>query len=143
MQGDSEAETVHLQHMCSEAKAYLESFPWCTKAQPMYYGGGVGKIFCVFLFEIVAARPNVDRWLWVVLGDIPRIYLVLDECRCPSDVLRLYVGLMEAWIELARQGKTSDDLPPIGVEPTPEWAKELEQRLRFIRTIVAPFLLEE
>ena len=142
MNGDDEVDTTLLRGMCIEAKQYLESFDWCKTAEAVYWGGGVGKIFSIFLFEIVASRIGIDRWLWVVVGDIPHVYLVLDECKSPSDVLHLYMGLMEQWIELARQGRSSPDLPPIGVEPTPEWAMELEQRLRFIQTTVAPFLLK-
>jgi hypothetical protein len=142
MSGDDEVDTTLLRAMCIEAKQYLESFDWCEAAQPVYWGGGVGKVFSIFLFEIVASKVGIDRWLWVVVGDIPHLYLVLDECKSPSDVLRAYRGLMEQWIELARQGRRSPDLPPTGVEPAPEWATELEQRLRFIRTNVAPFLLK-
>jgi hypothetical protein len=142
MKGDDDADTTLLRGMRIEAKQYLESFDWCTVAEAIYWGGGVGKIFSIFLFEIVASKIGIDRWLWVVVGDIPHLYLVLDECKSPSDVLRAYIGLMEQWIELARQGRSSPDLPPIGVEPTPERAMELEQRLRFIQTNVAPFLLK-
>jgi hypothetical protein len=105
-------------------------------------GRGVGKVFSILLFEIVASRVGIDKWPWVVIGDIPPIYLVLDDCKSPADVLDQYTGLMEQWIELARQGRSSDDLPPTGAEPTPEWAAELEGRLRFIRTNVVPFLLK-
>jgi hypothetical protein len=142
MSGDDGVDTALLRNMCVEAKRYLESFEWCKTAEPMYWGGGVGKIFSIFLFEIVASRIDVDQWLWVIVGDVPRVYLVLDECKSPSDVFDTYVGLMEQWIALARQGRTSDELPPTGVEPTPEWAAQLEQRLQFIRSNVAPFLLK-
>ena len=118
MNGDDDVDTALLRGMCIEAKQYLESFDWCT------------------------SKIGVDRWLWVVVGDVPHLYLVLDECKSPSDVLRAYTGLMEQWIKLAHEGRSSPDLPPTGVEPTPEWARELEQRLQFIRTIVAPFLLK-
>jgi hypothetical protein len=142
MKGDDDADTTLLRGMRIEAKQYLESFDWCTVAEAIYWGGGVGKIFSIFLFEIIASRTGIDRWLWAVVGDIPPVYLVLDECKSPSDVLRVYMGLMDQWIKLAREGRSSPDLPPAGVEPTPEWGDELEQRLRFIRTIVAPFLLK-
>jgi len=142
MNGDDDVDTTLLRGMCIDAKQYLESFDWCKTAEAVYWGGGVGKIFSIFLFDIVALKTGIDRWLWVVVGDIPHLYLVLDECKSPSDVLRAYMGLLEQWIKLAREGRSSPDLPPIGVEPTPERATELEQRLQFIRTNVAPFLLK-
>lgn len=141
MNGDDDVDRALLRGMCSEAKQYLESFDWCESAQPVYWGGGVGKIFSIVLFEIVSSKIGIDRWLWVVVGDIPYLYLVLDECKSPSDVLRAYMGLMEQWIKLAHEGRSFPDLPPTGVLPTPEWATELEQRLRLILTNVAAFLL--
>ncbi len=111
MIGDDDADTALLRGMCIEAKQYLESFDWCNVAEAVYWGGGVGKVFSIFLFEIFASRIGIDRWLWVVVGDIPHVYLVLDECKSPSDVLREYLGLMEQWIKLAHQGRSSPDLP--------------------------------
>ena len=140
MKGDNPVDTEQLQEMCAEAKHYLESFDWCKAAEPVYWGGGIGKIFSVLVFEIVGLKADVDRWLWVVVGDIPPLYIVLDDCRSPSDVLDKYMELMKQWIELARQGRTSDDLPPTGAEPTPEWAALLEKRLQFIRTNIGPLL---
>ena len=140
MNGDNAVDTAQLREMCAEAKEYLESFDWCEVAGPVYWGGGIGKIFSVFVFEIGSVEADVDRFLWVVVGDVPPLYFVLDDCRSPSDVLDKYIDLMEQWIVLARQGRTSDDLPPTGVEPTPEWAARLAKRLQFIRTNVGPLL---
>jgi len=49
--------------MCIKAKQYLESFDWCEAAQPVYWGGGVGKILSISLFDIVASTTGIDRWL--------------------------------------------------------------------------------
>ena len=56
--------------MSAEAKKYLEGFQWCGSAGPAYWGGGVG-VFGVFLFQIEPKASDVDRWLWVIIGDIP------------------------------------------------------------------------
>jgi hypothetical protein len=140
MNGDNAVDTALLREMCADAKQYLESFDWCEVAGPVYWGGGIGKIFSVFVFEIASVAADVDRLLWVVVGDVPPLYFVLDDCRSPSDVLDKYMELMEQWIELARQGRTSDALLPTSVEPTPEWAASLAKRLQFIRTSVGPLL---
>jgi hypothetical protein len=70
----------------------------------------------------------------------PTALLCAGRLQISSDVFGKYTGLMEQWIELARKGRSSDDLPPAGVEPTPERAAKLDGRLRFIRTNVGPFL---
>ncbi|HZU27981.1 MAG TPA: hypothetical protein VFA04_20795 [Bryobacteraceae bacterium] len=140
MRGEDDAETKLLKDMCIEAKQYLESFHWCQSAAPRYWGGGVGKVFAIFLFEVDGRTPDIDQWLWVIVGDIPRLYLVVDQCKSPAQAFRVYMELMEAWVALARQGKTSRKLPPVGVEPTPEWADALAGRLQIIRETIAPFI---
>ena len=140
MVGDDEADTALLRQMGVEAKTYLEGFDWCKAVGPAYWGGGVGKVFGIFLFQIEPQSADVDRWLWVIVGDIPPLYLVLDECRSPSEALDTYLELMGQWVDLARQGRISPDIPPTGVEPTLEWAEELEGRLAFIRAEIEPGL---
>jgi hypothetical protein len=114
--GKSMADTALLHQMSVEAKKYLEGFEWCGSAAPAYWGGGVGGVFGIFLFEIEAKASDVDRWLWVIIGDIPPLYVVLDECRSPQQATEMYLKLMGEWVELARHGQTSPDLPPTGVE---------------------------
>ena len=126
--------------MSVDAKVYLESFDWCAFIGPAYWGGGVGSVFSVFLFQIEPRAADVDRWLWVIVGDIPSLYLVLDECKSPKDAAAMYLALMGEWVELARQGRSSPDVPATGVEATPEWAEDMAGRLEFIRQNIVPSL---
>lgn len=138
--GIDETDTVLLRQMGVEAKEYLESFDWCGVVGQCCWGGGVGKVFSVFLFEIEPKTADVDHWLWVIVGDIPPLHLVIDQCRSPREAADMYLALMTEWVALAREGRTSPDLPPTGVEPTPERAKDLEGRLAFIQANILPFL---
>jgi hypothetical protein len=140
MRGDDETDTVLLRQMSVLAKAYLEQSDWCSAVERGYWGGGVGKIFSVFLFEIEPKTAGVDQCLWVIVGDIPPLHLVTDQCRSPKQAANMYLALMTEWVVLAREGRTSSDLPPTGVEATPERAEELERRLAFIRAKILPFL---
>jgi hypothetical protein len=139
MVGEDETESLLLRQSV-EAKEYLGEFDWCSAVGLGYWGGGVGKVFGVFLFEIEPKTTDVDQWLWVIVGDIPSLHLVTDQCRSPKEAAEMYLALMTEWVALARMGRSSPDLPPTGVEPTPERAEELEGRLAFIRAKILSLL---
>src|SRR5689334_15308281 len=73
--GDDEQDTVLLREMADEAKRYISSFSWCKEVLESYFGGGVGGIFAVFFFHIRPSRPDVEPWIWIIVGDIPPGYL--------------------------------------------------------------------
>jgi hypothetical protein len=74
MEGEDDEDTALLQEMLVEARNYILSFSWCESILDSYFAGGVGKIFAIFLFNISPARTNVDKWMWVVVGDVPPAY---------------------------------------------------------------------
>lgn len=78
-------------------RGYLESFAWCRKAEEVLLAYGVASIVSLFLVRIDAAQPNVDEWLWCVVGDVPSAYFVLDEANTAADALRAYTSLMQDW----------------------------------------------
>jgi len=145
MAGDDEDDTALLRGMSKEAEAYLRSFSWCGNVFSSFFGGGVGGIFAVFLFNIHPSRPGVGSWIWIIVGDIPSAYLPLVDAKSPAEVFKTYMLGMTKWVELARQGRegTADDgVPPVNVPATPEWADKLEHRLHSLTLIVKPFFDE-
>ena len=56
--GEDEEETALLRQMLEEAKRYALSFSWCDSIISSYFGGGVGKIMAVFLFNISTRRAE-------------------------------------------------------------------------------------
>jgi hypothetical protein len=141
--GEDEEETQLLRSMAEQAEAYLTRFPWCQSIKAKYFGAGVGKVLAVFLFNIVPSRANVDEWVWVVVGDIPPAYLVIDECKSPSSVLVAYIREMRRWIQLALQGRTSSEVIPVNVPPTAEWAGKLKKRMDFLQENILPRFQED
>jgi hypothetical protein len=57
--------------MAEEARQYLLSFAWCKIIKAGWFGWGVGGVCALFLFEILPSKVNVDRWIWIVVGDLP------------------------------------------------------------------------
>ena len=99
-----------------------------------YFGDGVGGIYAVVLFRIVPASAEIDEWLWVVVGDLPPLYLVTDDAPTPADAMRAYIEPRDEWITAAREHKPLDEIAPVNVPATREWADSLDSRLRYSRT---------
>lgn len=133
MAGEDAEDTELLKGLLAEAESYLASFDWCERLEEAYFGLGVGGIVAVFLFRVRPARPDVDDWLWVIVGDLPPAYLVTDSAPNAACALEGYLGLMQEWVEAVRTGRPLEDLIPVNVPPTVEWATELKGRLEFLR----------
>jgi hypothetical protein len=140
MIGDAPEETARLRNDLEYAKAFLLNHRWCIGLGECYFGVGLGSVIAAFLIEISPRPDGVDQWLWVIVGDIPPAYLVLDEAKDPISAVKLYIDLMEEWVELARAGEASDKVIPVNRAPTPEYAEELQRRLDAIRCHILPWL---
>jgi hypothetical protein len=141
MAGDGEEDTALLQAMLQEAKNYISSFSWCESIRNSYFAGGVGKIFAIFLFNISSLRTDVDKWMWIVVGDVPPAYFPWEDCHSSGDVFDAYIAGMKKWVQLAREGREAnaeDCVPPVNVPATPEWAESLDTRLRSLTELVQP-----
>lgn len=124
--------------MAQEAQDYLESFNWCKGVREAYFGGGYGGVIAVFLFRISPSGPEVDEWLWVVVGDLPPAYLVTDVSKTPSQALVSYVREMSNWIELIKRGRRTEDVIEVNLAATWENAAALEERLKIISEAIVP-----
>ena len=142
MAGDDDGDTAVLRQMLEEAERYLLSFSWCGSIVSAYFGGGVAKILAIFLFNITPARPDVNEWIWTIVGDIPPVYLPLEDCKSVMEAFDTYIDGMRRWAMLAREGRVGtpeDGVPPVNLPATPESAEKLEVKLRVITDGVRPF----
>ena len=141
MSGDGEEDTALLHKMLKEGKNYILSFSWCGSIIGSYFAGGVGEIFTIFLFNISPARLDVDKWMWVVVGDIPPAYIPLEDCRTSREAFNTYIDGMKRWVQIAREGRDAtpeDCVPPVNVPATHEWAESLDGRLRLLTKLIQP-----
>ena len=138
MTGEDQEETTRLREMEDQARAFLSSFPWFESIVELYFGDGVGGVCAVFFAQIKPSRPDVDEYLWVVVGDLPSAYMVTDDCRTPKQALEGYIEEMRKWVALARLSQTSPDVIPINVPATPEGAEALESRLDALEQKIIP-----
>jgi len=140
--GEDDEETALLRQMLEAAKTYTLSFSWCDAIIDSYFGGGIGKIIAIFLFNISTKRVDVDHWVWIIVGDIPPAYLPLEDCKSPKQVFEMYIEGMGKWAKLAREGRTgtaTEGIPPVNIPATPEWANRIESRLRMLNEIALPY----
>lgn len=133
MRGDSKKDRLLLRKMFREARDYLLSFKWCRSIRCTWFGWGVGGVCAAFLFEIRPSSKKVDRWLWVIVGDLPPAYLVTDASPTPLAALQNYVDLMQEWIDTVKKHKTVKNCIPVNVPATEEYANLLQRRLDFLR----------
>jgi hypothetical protein len=131
-------EAASLCDLAEEAQSYLESFPWCVSIEEGYFGDGVPDAVAVFLFRIEPSRPEIDKWLWVILGDLPPAYLLTHISKTPSQALEGYIEEMSKWVALAKESKFSKKVIPVDAPPTPENAADLEERLMLLARDVVP-----
>lgn len=123
-----------------EARRYLLFYNWCGSIKEEYVGFYSAGIVGIFLFRIDPLRPDVDEWIWVIVGDLPPAYLTGEDCPSPAAALDGYIGAMEVWVEAAFLGKSVADLIPVNVPANPNNAELLRKRLHFLDTRVLPEL---
>jgi len=117
----------------AEAANFIRSFAWSGQLLEMYEGFQEPDILGVFLVKLKPARPHVDEWLWVVVGDLPAAYLVTDNAITVDEVIEGYVEEMQRWVDAVRAGESVDELIPVNTPPTTEYADMLESRLRVLK----------
>ena len=118
--------------MAKEAESFVASHRWCTRVATVQLAWAVAGVLGVFQVHLVPAKPGVDDTLWVVVGDVPPAYLVLDDAPTWREALRSYIDEMSRWVSAVKQDDSLDDVIPVSAEPTLEHAEMLESRLAFI-----------
>ncbi len=121
-----------------EATAYLESFSWCNGINRSHLYTNLGSVFCIFLLDIDNSASTKDNLLWVVVGDIPPMYLDTFGPRTTVEVVEDYVRLAEDWIGQVKIDGSLDKCYPFKANPTVQMAELLEGKISFMKnTLVA------
>jgi hypothetical protein len=127
-------ETKAILTLYEKAKEYLESFSWCKSILNCWFD----KDFCiydkigVFLFEINPINEEVDDYIWIIVGDLPSVYLD-KSVLTPNDALITYCDLMEDWTNCILNDSDISECYPVLAEPTKKYADLLNKRIEFIR----------
>jgi hypothetical protein len=79
-----------------------------------------------------------DNFLWIMVGDIPSMYLDVYGSKTTIQVLSKYNVLTKDWIFNIEHGLSVDDCYPFNSEPTIEMADMLKKRVHFIEKTIIP-----
>jgi hypothetical protein len=138
IEGEDAAETKLLREMATAAHDFISSQEWCERVDQEYLACGIGGVVAVFLVLITPRSEDIDKCLWVIVGDLPYAYIVVDDNPTALDALDAYCSEMESWVEAVDRGDSTEDLIPVNAPATPESARQLGGRLEFLRQKVLP-----
>lgn len=134
---------VSWEDVLTSADEFVTDFPWCAEVVERHVGGVAGPV-SVLLYRIVPTG-DADEWLWVAVGDAPPAVIVADGAPTPAHAVAAYCRQMSRWVEGVRAGAPLDEtwpvLTPDGrtlLEPTPETADLVDERLALIRAAPDP-----
>ena len=130
----SQIKDPEVRALAVEAEEFVTSQCWCRKVTGVRLAWAATGVLGVFQVDLAPAQPGVDSTLWVVVGDVPPAYLVLDESPTWREALRGYVAEMLQWVHAVKHGLPLDDVIPVEAEPSLEHAEMLAGRLAFIET---------
>ena len=119
-----------------EAVTYIKSFNWCEEIFDSSLYLNIGSSLCIFLFKINNTASKDDDLLWIVVGDIPPMYLDIHCVKTTKQVLENYIALAGDWIQAVKSEGNVEDCYPFDAEPNLEMADLLNQRMFFIRDVV-------
>jgi hypothetical protein len=138
--GDDADDTRRLRAMAAEAREYITSFKWCLPIKAMFLADGFGEIIAIFLFEFEGMVGGTDDRLWVVVGDLPSAYMVVEPQDCAREALERYCELMEDWINAVLITHNFDDVFPVDAAESSTNAEDLRSRLGFLRREIIPHI---
>jgi hypothetical protein len=121
-----------------EADKYILSFKWCLSIVESSLYLNLGEKLCVFLYEIDTSSSNGDRFFWIIVGDLPSMYLDVYGPKTTIQVLEDYVSLSKDWISNIEKGLSVEECYPFDADPTEEMAKLLKTRVNIIENSIIP-----
>ena len=85
------------------------------------------------MFRIVPSDEKIEEYLWVVVGDLPPLYLVTEAAATSAVALLRYIEVMTLWAEAAIAGTACSGLPPVEADFSRENGTALQTRLKILR----------
>jgi hypothetical protein len=124
--------------MQKEADNYLLAFKWCLSIKESSLYLNLGEKLCIFLYEIDTSSSSGDTFFWVIVGDLPAMYLDIYGAKTTIQVLEDYASLASDWISAVESGRSTNDCYPFEAEPTKEMADLLKKRVNIIEKSIIP-----
>lgn len=126
--------------LVSSMNTFLGGFSWARQTGNVWTALLIPGVFGLFLVELDPGSADVDRYIWVAVGDIPPAYISTEYALSPGEALEGYLAEMCAWVKAVENGESVDDLIPVNGAPTMDNAKALKSRLSFLESEILPML---
>lgn len=120
------------------ASAYIQGFQWCKEVKESVLYLNLGSTLCIFLLEIENSSSTEDNFLWIMVGDIPSMYLDVYGPKTTIQVIEDYVFLAKQWISKVESGLSVANCYPFEAAPTLEMAEMLKKRIKFYEEKLIP-----
>ncbi len=119
-----------------KAENYLLGFYWCQEIKNCFLYTNIGRVFSIYIFEIVNTASVEDDFLWIIVGDIPSMYLNVFVDDTTIKVIENYIDLAQDWINQIKNGHSVAECYPFNAQPTIELAELLQKKISFMRDSV-------
>ena len=137
---DLQFEVPGTDDLVSKMNGFLGAFSWAKQSGNVWVGLSIPGVIGLFLVELDAPSDDIDRYVWVAVGDIPPAYISSEYAASPKEALQAYLAEMEAWVTAVERGEATDELIPVNGAPTKDNAKALKSRLSFLEERILPSL---
>jgi hypothetical protein len=137
---DLASEKPGTEELVASMNSFLDGFSWAKRTGNVWVGESIPSVLGLFAVELDPASEDIDRHIWVVVGDLPPAYISTEYAQSPKAALEGYIAEMDAWVEAVKNGESVDQLIPVNGAPTKENVEVLESRLSFITDKILPDL---
>jgi hypothetical protein len=124
--------------LIEESKQFLSSYSWCYHIKDGWLFTNLGKVLCVFLYEIDNSHSLEDNFLWVVVGDLPPIYLDTYNVLSNRDALEVYVEIVNDWIYHVETNQSLEKCFPLASDHSSESLQKLKKRTDLLQNAILP-----
>jgi hypothetical protein len=130
--------------LISYAENYLNGFKWCKEIRNGWLFTNIGGAICIFLFEIENLQSEIDEdnYWWIIVGDLPPMYLDIVNVPTTKDVILDYIYLTNEWITNVEKGLSLKDCYPVDSDKSSEALNKLKIRLKFMDEQLVPNMEE-
>lgn len=97
------------------AREYLAEYGWFEAPLQTYVASYYPPIVTVFLYHVVEQEPYLSsedddvEWVWVVVGDLPSVFLVEERISDGLGALYGYTVLIDDWVETVEAGDSVEE----------------------------------
>ncbi len=129
--------------LAERARDFMKAQEWCKKILEGKLDRGLGYILSVFYFRFEPISEDIPNHVWVIVGDIPPAYIVVDDNPNGACALSSYVSEMEIWVNHALNCESIADDIPVNAPPTKRNAEALRGRLEIIKKDILSEYIDE